>query len=197
MRKSRIYLVAVVALVTLVVTLLASGRVSLPSREKLIGVAAIGGPFTLTSHEGKRFDSKMLAGKPYAIFFGFTQCPDVCPTTLLEVSNHLKALGPKADKLNFVFVSVDWERDTAQHLKAYLASFDPRIIGLTGTAQEISAITKAFRVYFEKVPTSSGYTINHTATVYLMNAQGRLVGTLNFQEPPETQLAKLKRLVDD
>ncbi len=197
MKTSRIFLIAAAALVTAIAALFATGRLSLPSREKLIGVAAIGGPFTLTAKDGKRFDSKSLAGKPYAIFFGFTQCPDVCPTTLLEVSNHLKTLGPKADRLNFVFVSVDYERDTPQHLKAYLESFDPRIIGLTGTAQEIAAITKAFRVFYEKVPTSSGYTINHTATVYLMNAQGRLTGTMSFQEPPENQLAKLNRLVGD
>ena len=194
MTRSRIYLLAA-ALIAVIAALFASGGLKLPSRDKLIGVAAIGGPFTLTSHEGKPFDSKQLAGKPFAIFFGFTQCPDVCPTTLLEVSQHLKALGPNADKLNFLFVSVDYERDTPKHLKDYLASFDPRIIGLTGDAQQIAAITKAFRVYFEKVPTSSSYTINHTATVYLMDARGRLTGTMSFQEPPETQLAKLKRLV--
>ena len=129
-------------------------------------------------------------------FFGFTQCPDICPTTLLEVSNDLAALGPKGDALRMVFVSVD-ERDTAEHLKAYLKSFDPRIVGLTGTPEEIVQITRAYRVFHQKVPTSSGYTINHTATVYLMGADGHLVGTLNFQEPHETQMRKLKRLVGD
>ncbi|MEZ5852349.1 MAG: SCO family protein [Hyphomicrobiaceae bacterium] len=93
MTRSRIYLLAAAALIAVIAALFASGGLKLPSRDKLIGVAAIGGPFTLTSHEGKPFDSKQLAGKPFAIFFGFTQCPDVCPTTLLEVSQHLKALG--------------------------------------------------------------------------------------------------------
>jgi protein SCO1/2 len=156
--------------------------------------AAVGGPFELRHVSGRRFGTRDLAGKPFAIFFGFTQCPDVCPTTLLDISNHIAALGGAAARINVVFVSVDPERDTAEHMQAYLASFDPRIVGLTGTPEEIAAIVRAYRVLVQKVPTTSGYTINHTATVFLMDAKGRFFGTMSFQEPAETQLAKLRRL---
>lgn len=156
--------------------------------------AAIGGPFELTTHEGKRLSSTDLAGKPFAIFFGFTYCPDVCPTSLLDMSNHIKELGPDAAKMRFLFVSVDHERDTADQLKLYLSSFDPAIVGLTGTAAEIVDVTKKYRVLYEKVPTKDGYTINHTATVYLMDRNGKFAGTLAYQEPAKTAVEKLRRL---
>jgi protein SCO1/2 len=157
--------------------------------------ATIGGPFTLTTAEGKPFSSKILTGRPYALFFGFTNCPDVCPTTLLEMSNNLAALGPDGDRLTVLFVTVDPERDTAEHLKSYLAAFDRRIIGLTGSAADIALVAQAYRVFYEKVPTSSGYTMNHTATVYLMDSKGVLVSTTNDEEPEAVQREKLRRLV--
>jgi protein SCO1 len=157
--------------------------------------AAVGGPFELTSQDGRRFNSDALKGKPFALFFGFTNCPDVCPTTLLELTNRMEDLGADADKLRLVFVTVDPEKDTPDFLKRYLANFDKRLIGLTGTADEIAAVAKAYRAIFKKVPTKDGYTMDHTATVYLMDAQGRFVGTIAYQESPETQRAKLKRLV--
>lgn len=157
--------------------------------------ATIGGPFALTTHEGKRLSSTELAGKPFAIFFGFTYCPDVCPTSLLDMSNHIKELGPDAAKMRFLFVSVDYERDTADQLKLYLSSFDPAITGLTGTAAEIADIARRYRVLYEKVPTKDGYTINHTATVYLMDATGKFAGTLAYQEPAASAVEKLRRLV--
>lgn len=194
MKHLRTVLWAMVGLVLVALTAaVLSGLIKLPSSLPLS--ASVGGPFTLTDHTGRRFTERDLAGKPFAIFFGFTQCPDVCPTTLLDVSNHLTALGDDAKKLRFVFVSVDPERDTVQHMSAYLASFDPRIVGLTGTPDEVADIVRKYRVVVQKVPTSSGYTINHTATVFLMNARGQFAGTLSFQEPQETQFAKLKRLI--
>lgn len=164
---------------------------------KLPGAATIGGPFELTATDGTRFSSTRLAGKPYAIFFGFTNCPDICPTTLLEMTEHLKGLGDKADRLNVLFVSVDPARDTPDHLKLYLSAFDPRIIGLTGTEEEIKAVAKAYRVYYEKVPSNDGtdYTMNHTASVYLMDGTGKLVSTLSFEEPEETRQKKLENLI--
>jgi protein SCO1/2 len=155
----------------------------------------IGGPFTLTTAEGKPFSSKILTGRPYALFFGFTNCPDVCPTTLLEMSNNLAVLGPDGDRLTVLFVTVDPERDTAEHLKSYLAAFDRRIIGLTGSAADIALVAQAYRVFYEKVPTSSGYTMNHTATVYLMDSKGVLADTTNDAEPEAVQREKLRRLV--
>lgn len=163
----------------------------------LPGAARIGAPFELTRTDGTRFSSASLAGKPYAIFFGFTNCPDICPTTLLEMTNHLQALGNKANDLNVLFVSVDPERDTPEHLKLYLSAFDPRIIGLTGTPQEIAAVAKSYRVFYEKVPSKQAgdYTMNHTASVYLMDKTGNLVSTLSFQEPEETRQKKLENLL--
>jgi protein SCO1 len=163
-----------------------------PARMPL--AAAIGGPFELTSHEGKRFKSSDLAGKPFAVFFGFTNCPDVCPTTMLELTNRMAELGADADKLRLVFISVDSEQDTPAHLMRYLANFDKRIIGLTGTAEEIADVTKKYRAIYAKVPTKDGYTMDHTATVYLMNAKGHFAGTLAYQENADTQRAKLKKL---
>ncbi len=194
LRTFRIILWSAVGIATVTLAALALSGSLLP-RFSLPLAASIGGPFELTSHTGRRLRATDLRGKPFAIFFGFTQCPDVCPTTLLDVSNHLAALGDAANRLNVVFVTVDPERDTIGHLAAYLKSFDARIIGLAGTAEETAGIVRHYRVLVQKVPTSSGYTINHTATVFLMDAEGRLAGTLSFQEPPETQLAKLRRLV--
>jgi protein SCO1/2 len=157
--------------------------------------AQIGGPFELTTHDGKRLSSAELKGAPFALFFGFTHCPDVCPTTMLELSNVIKQLGPDADRMRFFFVSVDPERDTPEHLKVYLSNFDPRIAGLVGTPAEIAAVAKAYRAFYEKVPTKEGFTYNHTALVYLMGPDGRLAGTITYQEPQDVQVKKLRRLI--
>jgi protein SCO1/2 len=157
--------------------------------------AGIGGPFELTTHDGKRLSSAELKGTPFALFFGFTHCPDVCPTTMLEISNAIKALGPDADRMRFFFVSVDTERDTPELLKIYLSNFDPHITGLVGTPEEIVAVAKAYRAMYEKVPTKDGFTYNHTALVYLMGRDGRLAGTINYQESADALLKKLRRLV--
>lgn len=166
----------------------------------LIGSVAIGGPFQLTAQDGRTFDSATLKGMPYALFFGFTRCPDVCPTTMLEMSHHLQALGPAADRLRVVFITVDPERDTPELLKDYLSAFDKRIIGLTGTSDQVAAVAKSYRAFYEKVPSKSGaqegdYTMNHTASVYLMDSRGKFMGTFNFQEKQDVQLDKLRRLV--
>lgn len=159
---------------------------------------AIGGPIHLTSQSGDAFDSAMLDGKPYAVFFGFTHCPEVCPTTLYELSTDLKRLGPQATDFRVLFITVDPERDTPAFLKDYLANFDPRIVGLTGTPEEIAAVAKSFRIYYEKVPTSDGdYTMNHTAIVFLMDRKGQLFGTLGYDEGDEVKFEKLQRLLQE
>lgn len=167
----------------------------LPDPARLPLAAQIGGPFELTAADGTRYSSAKLAGRPFALFFGFTQCPDICPTTLLEMTNNLKSLGDAAGRLGVVFVSIDPERDRPEDLKRYLSSFDPRVVGLTGTAAEIAEVAKVYRVLYEKVPTSGGYTLNHTASVYLMDARGRFAGTLNYQESAAVQVEKLRRLL--
>lgn len=195
MKRLRITLWAAVGVALVMLGLLSAGINPLRnmSLDKLPLAAAFGGPFELTTTDGTRFQSSRLDGKPFAVFFGFTNCPDVCPTTLLDVSNHLRDLGPQADRLNILFITVDSERDTPEHLRAYLASFDPRIIGLTGTPKDIADVARAFRIFYEKVPTSGGYTLNHSASMLLMDSRGQFSGTMSFQEPQPTQLEKLRR----
>jgi protein SCO1/2 len=159
-------------------------------------IGSPGGSFKLTDHNGQPFASSALAGRPFAIFFGFTHCPDICPTTLLEMSNNLASLGADADRIKVIFVSVDPERDTPARLHEYLASFDPRIIALTGSEAQIAAIAKSWNAFYNKVPEDDGsYTIAHSAYVYLMDGDNRLAGTLGFQESEAEQLAKLKALL--
>lgn len=155
--------------------------------------SAVGGPFTLTDQNAKPVSDTTLKGEPFLVFFGFTHCPDVCPTTLFEVSEVFRSLGKDADKASALFITVDPERDTPAVLKDYLSSFDPHIIGATGTEEQVAAVTKAYRVYAKKVPTEGGYTMDHTAIVYLMNKEGRFVAPFNMKRTPEEAAAELKR----
>jgi protein SCO1 len=160
------------------------------------GVASIGGPFTLVDDTGATVSDKTLAGKPYAIYFGYTYCPEVCPTTLFDLTRWIKALGPDADKLNYVFVTVDPERDTPKVMHAYVNSFDKHIRGFTGTPAQIAKIAKEYRVYYKKIPTSDGsYLMDHSAMIYLMDADGKFDTVIPYQEKDALALAKLKKLV--
>lgn len=151
----------------------------------------------LTDHRGQPFTAADLKGKPTAIFFGFTYCPEICPTTLLDMGARLQALGEDADRLNVVFVTIDPERDTPKQLAAYLSSFDPRIRGVSGTPDQIDRMAKGFRVYYRKVETGEGeYTMDHSTAVYLMDAKGRFVGPIGYQEPADRAVASLKRLIE-
>src|ERR1700710_1484266 len=133
--------------------------------------AEIGGPFSLVDHHANPVTDRDYLGKPTLVFFGFTNCPDVCPSTLLEITNQLNELGPDADRLNVLFITVDPERDTPQQLALYLSSFDPRITGLSGTPENILAAEKAYHIYAKKVPLQDGrYPMDHTATVAMMNS---------------------------
>src|SRR5258708_1850538 len=146
-----------------------AGAISIPT-------AQIGGPFRLVDQNGAPFTDQDLKGKTFLVFFGFTHCPDVCPTALYEMSEVLTKLGSDADRAAVVFITVDPERDTPESIKDYLASFDPRIHGLTGDAAALAAVAKAYRVYYKKVPLEGGdYTMDHTAIVYLMDKEGRFV----------------------
>lgn len=154
----------------------------------------IGGPFQLVDQDGKPTTEQDMKGKPFLMFFGFTHCPDVCPTALFEVSEVMRALGPDADRAGAMFVTVDPERDTPAVMKNYLASFDPHVRGLTGDSKAVEAIQKAYRVYAKKVPTESGdYTMDHTALIYLMDKQGRFVASFNMKRKPEEAAAELRR----
>ena len=156
--------------------------------------AAIGGPFQLTDQAGQTVTEQNLKGKPTLIFFGFTHCPDVCPTSLFEISEVLKAMGTDADRVNAWFVSVDPERDTAAAMKDYLSSFDPHLKGLSGEPQAVAKVISAYRVYARKVPLKDGdYTMDHTALVYLMDRDGNFVAPFNLKRTPEEAAKDLKR----
>lgn len=160
------------------------------------GKARIGGPFKLASHRGELIDNARLAGKPYIVFFGFTYCPDICPTTLFELTDLMTKLGPRADRLTPLFITVDPERDTQEALANYMSAFDGRILALRGDKAETDAAVKAFGAYYKKVPTEGGqYTMDHTAGVILIDANGEFAGKLDMHEPRDAALAKLERLV--
>lgn len=157
--------------------------------------ASIGGPFTLVDDSGATVTEKTLAGKPYAIYFGYTFCPEVCPTTLLDLSRWIKKLGSDADKLNYVFVTVDPERDTVQSMHAYLSSFDKHIRGYTGTPAEIAQIAREYRVYYKKIPTDDGgYTMDHSAIIYLMGPDNKFVTIIAYRESDASAVGKLRNL---
>jgi protein SCO1/2 len=156
--------------------------------------SAVGGPFNLVDQNAKPITDQDLKGHPFLVFFGFTHCPDVCPTTLFEVSEILRAAGPGAKDARALFITVDPERDTPQVLKDYLGSFDPRVIGVTGDSEAIAAVIKSYRVYAKKVPTENGgYTMDHTAIVYLMGKDGRFIVPFNMKRRPEEAAEDLKR----
>ena len=158
--------------------------------------ASIGGPFTLTAPDGSTVADRTLKGRPFVLFFGFTRCPDVCPTTLARLAKLRKAMGPDGSKLQIVFVSVDPEADRPADIGRYIGLFETPIIGLTGTPAQIAVIAKAFGIVYEKVPQNGGnYTIDHTATVFLMDRDGRLQSTLDMKEDDAAALAKLRRLI--
>jgi len=156
--------------------------------------AAIGGPFQLTDQSGQTVTEKEMQGRPTLIFFGFTHCPDVCPTSLFEISEVLRAMGQDADRVNAYFISVDPERDTADAMKDYLSSFDPHLKGLTGPPEDLAKVISEYRVYAKKVPLKDGdYTMDHTALVYLMDREGKFVAPFNLKRTPDEAAIDLKR----
>jgi protein SCO1 len=157
---------------------------------------AIGGPFSLVNDTGVPVTESVLAGKPYTIYFGYTYCPEICPTTLLDLSRWIKEFGTDADKLNYVFVTVDPERDTSQLMHAYLSSFDKRIRGFTGTPEQIAKIAREYRVYYKKIPTrDGGYVMDHSSIIYLMGPDGKFISMIAYQENDASAVAKLRNLI--
>ena len=164
-------------------------------QDEAFSLASFGGPFTLTGSDGKPFTSSALSGKPYGIFFGFTHCPDVCPTTLARMVKLRNKLGAGARPFEIVFVTVDPERDGPAEVGKYAELFNSSVIGLTGTPAQISQVKKQFGIYSRKVPNQSGsYSVDHTATVLLFDRNGRFTGTIAPEESDTAALAKLKRI---
>ena len=159
-------------------------------------LASIGGPFTLVGADGQPFSSARLKGKPFAIFFGFTHCPDVCPTTLARLAKLRRQLGAGDDAFDIVFVTVDPERDGPAQVGAYAGLFGTPVIGLTGSRAQIEQVKKQFAVFSAKAPEAGvDYSVDHTATVFLMDRAGKFVATLAPEENDTVALAKLKRIV--
>ncbi|MAZ19571.1 SCO family protein [Oricola indica] len=187
--------IVVLGMFVIVSTQLSGGS---PTGETSSGTAKVGGPFSLVSHTGERVDNQALAGRPYLVFFGFTYCPDICPTTLFELTDLMTELGPVADGFEVLFITVDPERDTQEALASYMTSFDSRILALRGTAAETDSALKAFSAYAKKVPLEAGeYTMDHTAGVFLMKSDGSFGGMMDMHEPRETRLEKLRRIARD
>jgi protein SCO1/2 len=150
------------------------------------GEAAVGGPFQLVDQDGRPADQSLLQGKWSAVFFGYTYCPDVCPTTLQALAQAQVLLGDKAKNLQVVFISVDPDRDTPAQLKTYLSTpaFPKGAIGLTGSPAQVAATAKAYRVYYQKDGQGAGYAVAHSSIVYLMNPQGKFDRALTESQTP-------------
>ncbi len=156
----------------------------------------IGGPFTLTNGEGKTVTEKDFAGRYMLVFFGFTHCPDICPTTLEHIGRTLVALGGDAKAITPVFISVDPERDTPETVSDYAQFYDKRIVGLTGTPEQVAAAAKTYKVYFQKVELGGGdYTIDHSTLIYLMGPDGKFRAVLRTDDPPEAVAAQIAEVL--
>ena len=166
--------------------------------EQVSGKALVGGPFTLTDAAGKKVTDQDFRGKYMLVFFGYTSCPDICPAGLQLMAGALEKLGPKAERIVPVFISVDPARDTPQKLGAYVKNFDPRLLGLTGTPDEIAAVAKAYKVYYAKVANNDkpdDYTMDHTSIMYVMDPKGEFVTHFTPQTSAEDMAAKLAKLL--
>jgi protein SCO1/2 len=184
-----IYLIAAVIVAAL------SIYVRLPSVAKNEVTAQSGleiGDFNLKTLDGRDFSKSNIKGRPLAVFFGFTHCPEICPTTLAELTSLLKEMGEAANELTPIFITVDPERDSAESLRQYMTAFDARIIALRGDIEATRAAAKAFAASFKKVPTEGGdYTMDHSAGVRLVKADGTLQGTLDMHDSRDAQVKKL------
>ncbi|MDF2495556.1 SCO family protein [Sphingomonas sp.] len=157
---------------------------------------APGGAFRLTDTNGKVVTEQTLKGKPYAIFFGFTRCPDICPTSMSRMALLHKKLGADGDKMNIVFVSVDPEHDKREDIASFLSMFDAPVIGLTGEPAELKRIEEAYKIYVERVPLPNGdYTIDHTARILLFDRNGDFATTMDAAEPEDRALTRLRNLI--
>ncbi len=160
------------------------------------GGEAFGAPFTLVDQKGGEITETALRGQPSAVFFGFTHCPEVCPTTLFELDGWLNLLGEEGEPIQAYFVSVDPERDTPEVLDNYVSNVSDRITGITGDPEKVAAMAKSFGIYSKKVQLEDGdYTMDHTASILLIDRSGDFFGTIAYGENSDTALAKLKRLV--
>jgi len=194
MRTRRILFV-LAAFVVGAVAIVAGALAMLPNNGRQVTTQiAIGGPFRLLDQDKNEVTDETFIGEPKLVFFGFTHCPDICPTALFDMSQAFEALGTDARKVSGLFITVDPERDTPDVMKSYLGSFHPSIQGLTGSPEQVAAVIKAYRAYAKKVPTQGGdYTMDHTAIVYLMGKDGEFIAPFDLKRPPDVVAADLRR----
>lgn len=159
---------------------------------------AFGAPFQLVDDKGQPITEQAFRGQPSAVFFGFTHCPEVCPTTLAEMDDWLKTLGNDGKHIRAYFVTVDPARDTPEVMNSYVSNVSNRIVGITGEPAKVEQMVRDFKVYFKKVPTTgSDYTMDHTASVMLLKSNGDFFGTIAYEESKDAAVAKLKRLATE
>lgn len=197
-RRSILILAAVLLLLAAglgTVALMRSG----PHGPRGSGVALVGGPFSLVDQDGRRVTEKDFLGKYMLVFFGYTYCPDVCPTELQVMTAALDQMGTTADRIQPVFVSIDPERDTPPVMKAYVANFGPRLVGLTGTPEEVAGIARAYRVYYAKAGNGSGkdYLMDHSSIIYLMGPDGRFLTHMAYTTDAAKLAQELKESVSN
>jgi protein SCO1/2 len=157
-----------------------------------------GGPFTLVDQKGAEITEAAFRGQPSAVFFGFTHCPEVCPTTLFELDGWLKKLGDDGKEIRAYFVTIDPERDRPEIMNAYVSNVSDRITGITGDPEKVAAMAKSFGIYARKVDLEGGdYTMDHTASILLLDGSGDFAGTIAYGESADAAIAKLKRLADE
>ncbi len=193
---------AAIAVLALVVAAAATRWIGLPAPPGLgtgSGQAEIGGPFTLIDHNGETVTDETFRGRILLVYFGYTYCPDICPTSLGAVADALDILGPAADAITPLFITVDPERDTPSRMKNYVTFFHPRLIGLTGTAPQTAAAISAYQVYAERVEESENetgfYLVDHSAFIYIMDRDGRFLGLFSHGTGPEAIAKRLRKIL--
>lgn len=179
----------------LVVMAAAVGFMTFQWYQRVYAGGPFGEPFTLVDQNGVEITQAAFRGQPTAVFFGFTHCPEVCPTTLFELDGWLNQLGDEGADIDAYFVSIDPERDTPEVLGDYVSNVSGRIVGITGEPEKVFAMAKSFGIYFRKVELDGGdYTMDHTASILLLDGSGDFAGTIAYGENPDNAIAKLKRL---
>ena len=157
-----------------------------------------GAPFALVDQNGAEITEAAFRDHPTVLFFGFTNCPEICPTTLFELDGWLKQIGDEGKDINAYFISIDPERDTPEVLKNYVSGVSQRIVGITGEPAKVTDMSKAYGIYSKRVELEGGgYTMDHTASVLLLNRRGEFAGTIAYGESADTAIAKLKRLATE
>lgn len=192
MRKSRRMIWSAVALSGLVLAAIVGNRIFFADHSPMVANVQ---PFTLEDHNGNPITHKAFAGKPTALFFGFTNCPEICPTSMFELQGIKEELKGEAAELKAFFVTLDPGRDTQELLKDYVGSFGPFLTGITGDEEDILKLAKAWNVYSKKVTIDDSYTVDHTADMFLIDRHGKVVNTIGYGETRESAIEKVRQIL--